>query len=112
MAESQVERNRRYLASPKGQFAKHRQNAHSRGVEFLLTFDQWWSVWQKSGKWLKRGNRKGRYCMARTGDEGPYELGNVRIETWSGNTAERNRTVVAKALKITKTIQGAESAPF
>src|SRR3954467_8506354 len=121
---TQAERNARYLASPKGQFAKHRQNAYQRGVEFLLTFDEWWNIWQKSGKWSKRGNRKGRFCMMRHGDEGAYAKGNVSIGTWSANTAERNRTVVVKRHRakstqvtfhpdgITDTVNGASEAPF
>lgn len=109
---TQAERNRRYLASPKGQFAKHRQNAYSRGVEFLLTFDEWWNIWQRSGHWAKRGNRSGRYVMARHNDEGPYKRGNVAIELFNANVATRNRTVVAKALKIRETIEGATEAPF
>jgi hypothetical protein len=111
MALTQLERNKRYLASPKGQYSKHRSNAHSRGVEFLLTFDQWWNIWQKSGHWKKRGNRSGRYVMARHNDEGPYRVGNVAIELFNANVVTRNR-VVAKALRISKTIENAAEAPF
>lgn len=112
MHHTQLDRDKRYRSSPKGQFTKHRQNAYNRGVEFLLTFDEWWKVWQESGHWKKRGNRKGRFCMCRRGDEGPYAKGNVYIGTWSANTAERNRTVVSKALKVRKTVEGAAEAPF
>lgn len=124
MALTQAQRNATYLASPKGQYSKHKQNAARRGVEFLLSFDQWLGLWKKSGKWNKRGNRKGCFCMARHGDEGPYALGNVRIETWSGNTAERNRTVIVKRHRarstevdfhpegITGTVEDASEAPF
>ena len=112
MHHTQAERTRRYRATPKGIYNKHKCNAHARGVEFQLTFDEWWNLWRASGHWAKRGNRKGRYCMCRFGDEGPYVVGNVYIGTWSGNVAERNRTVVAKSLKIAKTIENAKDAPF
>ncbi len=124
MDRTQQDRDRRYRASPKGQFSKQRQNAAARGVEFLLTFDAWWGIWQKSGHWAKRGSYKGRYCMCRRNDEGAYAKGNVYIGTWSANTAERNRVVAVKKHTartttvtfnpegITATISDAGEAPF
>lgn len=112
MHHTQLERSRKYRSTPKGIYNKQKCNAHERGVEFLLTFDQWWDIWAKSGHWAQRGNRKGRYCMCRHGDEGPYAKGNVYIGTWSANTAERNRVLASKSLKISKTVTGASDAPF
>jgi hypothetical protein len=71
-------------------YFKHRQDAKERGVPFLMTFEEWWSIWDTSGKWPLRGCRKGQYVMARFGDEGGYEAGNVRICTSSENVSERH----------------------
>jgi hypothetical protein len=73
--------------TPKGRFATQRDNARRRGIEWKLTFEQWWDIWEKSGKWNERG--AGLYMMCRTGDIGPYELGNVRIDSNSNNLKER-----------------------
>ena len=67
-----------------------------RGVAWELTYDQWWGIWSLSGKWDKRGNTRGKYCMCRKGDLGAYTVGNVYIGTWSQNSADRNRSVVVK----------------
>lgn len=108
------EHNRRYLASPKGKYSRHRLNAARRGIAFNLTFDEWWGIWQGSGRWAQRGNRKGQYVMARDGDLGAYEIGNVRIVKHETNTGERNRSVVDKlhaGLAITRS-RVTEDAPF
>lgn len=68
-------------------YAQQKKNSGERGIEFLLTFPQWWAVWQKSGKWSQRGRGQG-YVMARTGDVGPYAVGNVYICTQSQNSKD------------------------
>jgi hypothetical protein len=70
---------------------QHKGKSRYRGIEFLLTFEEWWSIWQASGKWELRGRRRGQYVMARYGDQGAYEAGNVRICPVSENVAESNR---------------------
>lgn len=69
-------------------YMKHRQDAKMRGVPWLITFEEWWSVWDASGKWPERGHCSGQYVMARYGDRGPYAVGNVRIITCNENVAE------------------------
>lgn len=93
---TQGERSRKWRATPRGQYSVHKHNAAVRGIEFKLTFDQWWGIWQRSGHWEKRGNRKGHYVMCRKGDIGPYAVGNVYIGSFSHNTADRNKSVVVK----------------
>jgi hypothetical protein len=83
---AQKRRNPQLLA-----YNRHIGNARQRGVPFLLTFEEWWRIWDASGKWEQRGARKGHYVMARFGDAGPYTVGNVRICTHSENNAEMNR---------------------
>lgn len=48
-------------------------------------------IWEASGKWHLRGNKRGEYCMCRPGDKGAYEIGNVKIVLNEENRAERNR---------------------
>jgi hypothetical protein len=70
-------------------FQCHRAQARARGIPFLLTFEEWWAIWQESGMWAEKGMRKHQYCMARTGDKGAYALGNVRICTMAENRIEQ-----------------------
>jgi hypothetical protein len=52
---------------------------------FELSFEEWWDIWQKSGHWEERGKCKGQYVMSRIGDQGPYKVGNVFIQTNAQN---------------------------
>ena len=73
-------------------FNEQRSAARKRGVEWVMSFDEWWSIWQSSGQWANRGCRRGQYVMARRGDVGAYEFGNVEIVRHEANVAEGNRT--------------------
>jgi hypothetical protein len=70
-------------------FRSHIRGAVQRGIPFLMTFEQWWSIWQQSGNWHERGRGNGKYVMARFADRGPYAVGNVKIILWEENNAER-----------------------
>jgi hypothetical protein len=70
------------------QFHSHKGGAKHRGIPFLLTYAEWLAIWEQSGHLHERGNRKGQYCMARYGDQGAYEVGNVRIVTNAENQVE------------------------
>lgn len=65
--------------SPGYKFRQQRSSAKARGVEWLMTFEEWWGVWEASGRWSQRGHRDGQYVMGRHGDAGPYAVGNVSI---------------------------------
>lgn len=69
-------------------YRDHRGHAKSRGIEFLLTFSEWLTIWEASGKLAERGRTSGKYCMARFGDKGPYAVGNVEIKTINKNISE------------------------
>lgn len=90
------ERQRRYERTPRGAFVRQRQKAHSRGIPWELTFDQWWQIWEDSGLWKCRGNWVGGAVMMRNGDTGPYAVGNVRIGSFVENVQERNRLVAIR----------------
>lgn len=61
-------------------YSRQRVNASLRGIPWELTLWQWWSAWDKSGKWSERGRGRG-YCMCRLNDTGPYAVDNVYIAT-------------------------------
>lgn len=63
-------------------------SAANRGIKFSLTFLQWLSIWESSGKIELRGKGKGHYCMSRIVDTGGYEVGNVHIQLVEDNSRE------------------------
>jgi hypothetical protein len=65
-------------------FSEQRKNAKSRGIDWEITFYDWWKVWEQSGHWEERGRGNG-YCMCRIKDSGPYAIGNVYIATGAQN---------------------------
>jgi hypothetical protein len=73
-------------------YSKQKSNAiRQRNIEFTLTFQEWWDIWQQSGKWEHRGNKKGQYVMSRKGDVGPYAIGNVFIQSMADNCREAHK---------------------
>jgi hypothetical protein len=80
-------------------FLSHRAASLKRNIPFLLTFEQWMTIWEESGKFAERGKNSHNYCMARFGDRGGYEAGNVRICTARENAVERNKNQCGKPYK-------------
>jgi hypothetical protein len=69
-------------------YLAHKRSAKQRNIPFLLTFNEWWAIWEASGHWEQRGFiDPDKYCMARPGDRGPYSVGNVYICTNAENFA-------------------------
>ncbi len=73
--------------TPAYKYAAQRKNAHTRGIEWDITFPEWLAIWKKSGHFDERGRAKG-YCMARYGDSGPYHPDNVEIITIGQNFSD------------------------
>ena len=69
-------------------------DARNRGITFLLTLEEAWSLWKPY--WLEstinKSNGYRKYCLSRHGDQGPYSLSNCTIQTHSENSKERWRT--------------------
>lgn len=76
--------NNRRRATPQGKYLDHKHRAKQSGIEFKLSFEEWWNLWEPH--WHERGI--GGKVMCRANDEGAYELGNVRIDTQSNNNIE------------------------
>lgn len=90
----------------------HRTNAKQRGVEFKLTFDEWMSWWIATGHYHERGREVGKYVMARKGDQGAYELGNIEcVQAQVNSTAAhegKTRTAKVKA-NMSKALKAAHA---
>jgi hypothetical protein len=91
--ERAAEIQRSYAANhpEKVAYTRQRLQARKRGIEWLFTFDEWWAVWEASGKWKQRGTHKGQYGMSRFGDKGPYAATNVRICIMEENVSEAHK---------------------
>ncbi len=85
-----------YQDDPLAQYRNQKHYAARRRISFLLTFKEWWNVWQKSGCYDERGIRADQYCMARgtvkQPDTGCYKIGNVRIITNDQNRIEQDNS--------------------
>ena len=78
-------------STPLGKFMQQRRQAKQREVAWELTYEEWWAIWQESGKWEQRGRKAGCFAMCRKGDVGPYRAGNVFIGTHANNVRDANR---------------------
>ncbi|WP_313752430.1 sigma factor-like helix-turn-helix DNA-binding protein [Mixta calida] len=85
--------------SPLQAFKIQRINARERGVEWKLSFWDWWCLWDESGHWNDRGRGGKGYCMCRNGDEGAYEVGNVYIGTVKHNSTLGKTLAIEKEKK-------------
>lgn len=78
-----------YAKTPQGKFSRQKAQAKARGVEFSLTFEQWWKLWADSGRYAEMGRGLECWCMGRKGDSGPYAEGNVEIISVKQNLLEQ-----------------------
>jgi hypothetical protein len=70
-------------------YTEHKNNAKKRGIEFNLTIEEWWNIWNASGRWAQRGiGDPSKYVMARNNDSGAYEVGNVYITLCGDNARD------------------------
>lgn len=72
----------------KQRYNEQKYRAHSRGINFNLTLQQWIDIWDQSGKWEQRGCKIGQYVMSRINDSGNYEIGNVFIQLHESNAKD------------------------
>jgi hypothetical protein len=69
-------------------YLSQKHSAIKRGIEFNLTFAEWYNWWLESGQIHNRGTLKGQYVMARMGDSGAYQLDNIKCITAEENHLE------------------------
>ena len=101
-------------------YRHHKNLAKGRNIPFDLTFEEWWSIWQDSGKWEQRGRKRGQYVMSRFNDIGPYAKDNVEIKTQEDNFrefAKRSKgrkgqiTTIEIRQKISQALTGKKHSP-
>jgi len=91
-------------ATPQMRYRQHKANAKRRGIEFDMSFDEWWALWRPHFE--NRGRESGQVQMCRTADDGAYRPGNVRIDSVESNQAERRTTMIRRANERDWTIEG------
>lgn len=69
-------------------FWTFRHNCIQHGIEWDMTFPQWWKIWCDSGHWDKRGIGRG-YLMLRIGGCGPVSPDNVEVRRNDHAQSER-----------------------
>ncbi len=77
-----------YQKTPKGKFVRQKANARRCGIPWELSFEEWWKIWEDSGKWEERGKTSLDYVMARKLDAGGYSVDNVHIISSRKNSAD------------------------
>jgi hypothetical protein len=84
--------------TPNGAYAEQMSHAKRRGIEWTLTFDEWWALWEPL--WAERGRGKLRMCRIK--EPGPYAKDNVYIGDARSNAEDRyrNKNVVAKRRRL------------
>lgn len=70
-------------------YRAQKRNAKTRGIEFLLTFEEWLEWWGDDLD--KRGVGPNDLQMQRPADTGPYALGNIRKGTPKTNAVTMGR---------------------
>lgn len=78
-----AEKQRAWWKTDYGQYKSHQRRAVRSNVPFLISFEDWLSVWKESGHFLERSPTG--YVMCRIGDCGPYSKENVYIAHASQN---------------------------
>ena len=77
----------RSLPDPWDKFIQQISRAERRGIDWKLTFEDWWELWEPH--YAERGSRKMQKVMCRHLDRGAYEKSNVRIDLACNNGHEK-----------------------
>src|SRR5882724_3182583 len=89
--EEEFERKCRHIKLVRKLYFHHKSRAKYRGIKFDISLKEWENWWkdQLGPDWIsKRGNRRGKYVMARIGDQGSYRLGNIKCILTEENVKE------------------------
>jgi hypothetical protein len=87
-----------------GYYVQQRVNAAARGIRWQITLPEWWAIWEQSGRWEQRGNRRNSFVMCRFGDCGPYSSDNVYIDRMWRNSRDGKRGALQRRNPLTKGI--------
>ena len=86
-------------------YARQKAMAKVRNIGWELTFEEWWNIWEQSGKYEQRGRGAGKYCMSRKNDVGSYAVGNIYIQTIDDNNREAKAGKPRNPIAVEKTRQ-------
>lgn len=67
-------------------YYRNRVNIRRLGITWSLTFAEWWTTWQASGRWALYGRGKGFYCLSRIDKLKGFEAGNVQVAEFQAVT--------------------------
>lgn len=69
-------------------YQNKKREAKTRNIEFKLTFQEYyeWFLIQGIDKNIPQKLNKHAWCMCRFNDTGPYELGNIYLDTMENNS--------------------------
>ena len=94
-----------YTDLVKKAYTDQKNLAKGRGIPFLLSFEEWKKIWDDSGRFNQRGKKTGKYCMARFGDKGAYEVSNVEIILVEHNIRDRNENIHVLSSEVKQEIK-------
>jgi hypothetical protein len=97
-----LKRNAPLKGTPTKAFFTKQSGAKKMGIGFHLTFEEWWGLWEPH--WSRRD--EDNLCLCRHADIGPYELGNVRIDT------KRNNNLEARGLSLGEPYEKTRRIPW
>jgi hypothetical protein len=80
-------------------YNNNKANAKRRGIEWQLTWEEWWHLWQPY--YHLRGRTNGSYQLCRNGDSGPYSINNCYIATREQNRKEQRLNLKCNYKKVT-----------
>lgn len=86
-----VSRGRKCVKQANDAYQVQVRNSRWRGIPFQFSLEEWITWWEDNlgPDWIKkRGCTKGKFCMSRRGDTGPYSRENVRCTTHQNNVTD------------------------
>ena len=95
----------RYMKHAKKIFWSRRDRAYSRGIDWQLTFDEWYNWYLSHGVDMdqRRTHSAMILCMCRYNDQGPYSLSNIYCATNSQNMKDSHTQ--GGSVKLKRSIQ-------
>lgn len=73
----------KYRPRPYYVYLRQRLNALQRGIEWSLSFGQWWMFWEDSGQWENHGRGFNKFVLTRKNYKKGFHLDNVEIAVFS-----------------------------
>lgn len=85
------------MAYAKNIFRAHKFSANKRGLQFSLSFDEWYNWYLNHGvdKNIQVGHiDKDRLCMCRKNDKGGYSLNNIYTDSQEQNCRDYGKEIM------------------